>query len=118
MACLTDCLSGVKDKARHHAQLHLLSLLLAQFPQPGQSSLLATTGNSATHPFLQEELLLGINTTLFFPTQSDFKLSRRVEEAEPESFHQFQALTILSWNEQLDLRKSSPLLLGLPGSLG
>lgn len=95
LACLTDCLSGVKkDKARHHAQLHLLSFLLAKFPQPSQSSLLATTGNSATHPFLQEqELLLGINTTLFFPTQPDFKLRRRAEEAEPEGFHQFQALT-------------------------
>lgn len=93
---LLACLSGVKkDKARHRAQLHLLSFLLAQFPQPGQPSLPATTGNSANHPFLREqELLLGISTTFFFPTQPDFKLSRRAEEeAEPESFHQSQALT-------------------------
>ena len=75
-----------------HGSVFLLSFLLVQLPQPSQSSLPATTGNSAAHPFLQE-WLLGTNTTLFFPTQPDFKLSRKAEKAEPDSFHQLQALT-------------------------
>lgn len=65
-----------------------------QLPQPGQSSLLSTPGNPATHPFLQEqESLLGTSTTLFFPTQHDFKLRRRAEKAEPCNFHHSQAFT-------------------------